>query len=163
MTDSAPAGLSLAPFYEGWENYNRLLVTAVAPLTPDQLTLRVASGQRTLAEIAAHIVSARASWFRARMGEGVANLEAYYTWDDEENPPTLNAAELELGLETTWRMIEGCLERWTPADLGATFTTSRGHQRTRQWIIWHVIEHDLHHGGELSLTLGSHGLAAPDL
>ncbi|HEX4716084.1 MAG TPA: DinB family protein [Ktedonobacteraceae bacterium] len=29
---------------------------------------------------------------------------------------------------------------------------------TRQWIIWHVIEHDLHHGGEISLILGTHGL-----
>ncbi len=27
----------------------------------------------------------------------------------------------------------------------------------------HVIEHDLHHGGELSFSLGAHGLAAPDL
>ncbi len=22
---------------------------------------------------------------------------------------------------------------------------------TRQWVIWHLIEHDLHHGGELPL------------
>ena len=34
---------------------------------------------------------------------------------------------------------------------------------SRQWVIWHVIEHDLHHGGEVSLMLGTHGLAAPDL
>ena len=26
-----------------------------------------------------------------------------------------------------------------------------------------LIEHDLHHGGEISLTLGRHGLAAPAL
>ncbi len=34
---------------------------------------------------------------------------------------------------------------------------------TRPWVIWHLIEHDLHHGGEVSLTLGTHGLAAPGL
>jgi uncharacterized damage-inducible protein DinB len=33
----------------------------------------------------------------------------------------------------------------------------------RGWIVWHVIEHDLHHGGEVSFTLGMHGLAAPDI
>jgi uncharacterized damage-inducible protein DinB len=27
-------------------------------------------------------------------------------------------------------------------------------------VVWHVMEHDLHHGGELSLTLGMHGMAA---
>jgi hypothetical protein len=26
-----------------------------------------------------------------------------------------------------------------------------------------VLEHDLHHGGEISLTLGIHGLPAPQL
>jgi hypothetical protein len=25
-----------------------------------------------------------------------------------------------------------------------------GYELSRQWVIWHVIEHDLHHGGELS-------------
>jgi len=33
----------------------------------------------------------------------------------------------------------------------------------RGWIIWHVIEHDLHHGGELSYSLGAHGLAGLNL
>jgi hypothetical protein len=30
-------------------------------------------------------------------------------------------------------------------------------------VIWHLIEHDLHHGGELSFSLGMHNLAAPDI
>jgi uncharacterized damage-inducible protein DinB len=44
-----------------------------------------------------------------------------------------------------------------------TYTTRRGYVCTRQWIIWHLIEHDLHHGGELFYTLGAHGLRVPDL
>jgi uncharacterized damage-inducible protein DinB len=34
---------------------------------------------------------------------------------------------------------------------------------SRAWVVWHVLEHDLHHGGEISLTLGMHGLQAPDI
>jgi uncharacterized damage-inducible protein DinB len=34
---------------------------------------------------------------------------------------------------------------------------------SRSWVIYHVMEHDLHHGGELSLTLGIHGLPGPNL
>jgi hypothetical protein len=30
-------------------------------------------------------------------------------------------------------------------------------------LICHVYELDLHHGGELSFSLGMHGLAAPDI
>jgi uncharacterized damage-inducible protein DinB len=30
-------------------------------------------------------------------------------------------------------------------------------------VVWHLIEHDLHHGGEISQILGSHGVSALDL
>ena len=30
--------------------------------------------------------------------------------------------------------------------------------RSRQWIIWSVLEHDIHHGSEISTILGVHGL-----
>jgi hypothetical protein len=33
------------------------------------------------------------------------------------------------------------------------------HPITRAWVTWHVLEHDLHHGGELALALGMQGLA----
>ncbi|HEV2235440.1 MAG TPA: DinB family protein [Ktedonobacterales bacterium] len=30
--------------------------------------------------------------------------------------------------------------------------------RSRQWIIWSVLQHDIHHGSEIATTLGIHGL-----
>jgi uncharacterized damage-inducible protein DinB len=63
-------------------------------------------------------------------------------------------------------MIDDCLRRWTPDDLAEEFTRERrsGTQTiTRQWVIWHLMEHDLHHGGEISQILGSHGVPALDL
>jgi hypothetical protein len=39
----------------------------------------------------------------------------------------------------------------------------RGRTRSRGWVIWHVAEHDVHHGGEISQILGSHGLAPLDV
>ncbi len=38
---------------------------------------------------------------------------------------------------------------------------SRSHHRG--WVVWHVMEHDVHHGGEISQILGSHGLSGLDL
>jgi uncharacterized damage-inducible protein DinB len=35
--------------------------------------------------------------------------------------------------------------------------------RSRQWIVWHLVEHDVHHGGEISFSLGMHGVAGLDL
>jgi uncharacterized damage-inducible protein DinB len=35
--------------------------------------------------------------------------------------------------------------------------------RSRGWVIYHVLEHDTHHGGEISQILGSNGLAPLDV
>ena len=157
---------NLLPFYQGWEAYQKLLITAIAPLSPDQLALRPAPQLRTIGENVAHIIGTRVGWFHLRMGEGDAKIVLPLDTWDAEGAPARNASELISGLETTWSLLQSSLARWTPADLDFVFEGMRdGEVRryTRQWVIWHVIEHDLHHGGEVSLVLGMYGLAAPDL
>jgi len=73
--------------------------------------------------------------------------------------------ELVSAFESTWTMIARALDRWTIVDLGRVFPPplslseadreAFGEERTLHWIVWHVHEHELHHGGELSLALGS--------
>jgi len=98
---------------------------------------------------------------------GAARIRGTY-WGQEETP-TGSAADLVINLEATWQMIAGALARWTAADLGDLIAippslSEEEWQKcpgcTRQWIIWHVLEHEFHHGGELSLALGAHGLKA---
>jgi uncharacterized damage-inducible protein DinB len=62
-------------------------------------------------------------------------------------------------------MQEG-LARYTPPDLQVVFEEEWEGQRytyIRGWVVWHVIEHDLHHGGEIGYSLGMHGLAGPNI
>jgi uncharacterized damage-inducible protein DinB len=165
--NTAPTGSTLDTFYAGWANYQRLIITALAPLPPDQLALHAGDDLRSIELIARHMVGARARWMHGRLGEGGADVAALAHWDwDPPDGPTPTADALIAGLHTTWRCIEDSLRRWTPAAMTQTFTRTRGAEVStvsRQWVIWHLIEHDLHHGGEISLTLGMHGLAAPDL
>ncbi len=86
-------------------------------------------------------------------------------WGRPDRSPE-SADILIQGLETTWQAMQAAIVRWTPDDWEQTF--AEGHPYapmiiTPQWVIWHLIEHDLHHGGEISLTMGMHGLAAPVL
>ncbi len=157
----------LAPFYKGWDVYQRHLVTALAPLSPDQLALHATQDLRSLGMIATHIVAVRARWLYYVLKEGGEQLIPVGTWD-RPNQPARSAAELVSKLETTWQVIEDALHRWTLADLEETLRdrdddTGEEEIFTRQWVIWHLLEHDLHHGGELSFSLGVHGLAAIDL
>ncbi|MGH2508280.1 MAG: DinB family protein, partial [Ktedonobacteraceae bacterium] len=85
---------------------------------------------------------------------------------DQPGAPAKSAAELISGLEATWQMIQHALTRWTPADLDYIFEGTHDgedYHLTRQWIIWHVIEHDLHHGGEISFTLVIHNITSIDI
>ncbi|HEX8035968.1 MAG TPA: DinB family protein [Ktedonobacterales bacterium] len=162
---------SLAQCYKGWDQYQQQLIAAIAPLSPEQLTLRAAPHLRPIAPQVAHMIATRARWLYLDLGEGGAELDALTGWDgwnaqtnwDGSPPPARSAAELVSGLETTWQVIHDALERWTIADLEEVFPPAFPGEDsfTRQFVIWHLIEHDLHHGGELALVLGMHGLAAP--
>lgn len=157
--------ISLAQFYAGWEVYQTHLTKAIAPLTAEQLTLQISPQLRSIMTLSAHIISARVWWFHYVMREGPIDLEPMVEWDDD-GAPARTATELVHGLNVTWDVIEAGLARWTPADLTQEFPRPGARpprSYSRQWIIWHVLEHDLHHGGELSFLLGKHGLPAIDL
>ena len=160
---------SVATFYSGWANYQRMLAGAISPLDDRQLDLSAAPGLWSVRTIACHIVAARAWWFHAWMDEGGPELAPLCDFDEGDDLASRSASEIVAALETTWSLVDGCLQRWSPADLDATFQRPSPNRagdrpvRDRRYIVWHVAEHDLHHGGEISLTLGMHGLAALDL
>jgi uncharacterized damage-inducible protein DinB len=156
--------INLLAFYKGWDAYQALLIKAITPLSSDQLALRVASQLRSVGENVAHIISGRVSNFLV-LGEADAEIALLEKWDVDDAPPR-SAAELVRGLETTWQMIQNALVRWTPANLEDVFVDGQGENAphlTRQSIIWSTIKHDLHHSGEVSLTLGTHHVEALDL
>jgi uncharacterized damage-inducible protein DinB len=155
---------NLLAFYKGWDAYQALLVKAIAPLSSDQLALRAAPHLRSIGQNVAHIISGRVSNFLV-MDEAGAEIVPLEKWDVDGALPR-SAAELVSGLEATWQMIQNALVRWTPADLEDVFVDGEGENAShisRQSIIWSTIKHDLHHSGEVSLTLGVHHIEALDL
>jgi uncharacterized damage-inducible protein DinB len=120
---------------------------------------------RSIEELARHIIGVRAGWFHNILGEGNDTFGAYHEGDRPDAPPR-TARELVEGLAATWRVMQSALARSTPEDLTETLTGVRkGHSYAHQrgWVVWHVLEHDLHHGGEIGFSLGMHGLTAPEL
>jgi len=153
--------------YRGWEDYQRRMVQALAPLSSEQLAWSAAPHLRSVDLIARHVVGARARWLGHFLGESGDELETLFPWDDPDQPQR-SAAELAEGLGRTWDVIAAALARWTIPDLEVSFPNTNPEPGepeafSRQWVIWHLIEHDLHHGGEISLVLGMHGLAGIEL
>src|SRR5437660_11957895 len=152
----ADLSISLLPLYKGWDTYQTLLIKAIEPLSLDQLALRTASQLRSISDLASHIIGARAGWLYYTLEKGDEHLVSL------ASQPASSAAELVNGLEATWQGIQDALSNWTISDLAEIVhdTDENGEDQTytRQRVIWHRIEHDLHHGGELSFTLVMHGL-----
>ncbi len=160
---SAAVSFSLITLRNYWENYQLRLLATITPLSSKQLAFPVASHQ-TIGELLGHLIGARFWWFHAWMGEEEPpDLIDWGTEQDLREAPSLVRA-----FELTWQMISPALSRWTAADLqhlvpppAAVATEQSAH--TREWIVWHVLEHEIHHGGELSLALGGCGLQGIDM
>ncbi|MEZ4706482.1 MAG: DinB family protein [Caldilineaceae bacterium] len=158
-------GTTLDVIYANWRGYNEKLRDCIAPLTDAQLLLRPAPHMWPLGQIVQHIVAVREGWFCATLQDEDGTLNEYMSWGQRDSPAR-SAAELARGLNETWAFIESRLQRWTADDCAQTFPDEwdgQVYQVSRSWVIYHVMEHDLHHGGEVSLLLGMHGLQTPDL
>ncbi len=168
---------SLQAVFDGWQGHHTSLVNAIAPLTPEQLRWRPAAHLNSVGEMARHISLGRVTWL-ARMGAPgsaeVAALISQWESDDDGNrdivesalPITDRADELVRWMALTWQIIESTLQRWTTEDLALTYRHTWNGQTylvSRQWTLWRVLTHDVHHGGELSLMLGLQGIEAFEL
>ncbi len=177
----------LAKVYDGWDSHQLALERTVAPLVPEQLAWRPASHLGSVGELISHLALARLYWFHQMGAPGSADLaRGIPAWDgsplDAANPGELQRwieatvdleesivdqpADLLWWLRATWQMIDTTLAAWTVADLTRTYRRAyqgRLYDVSRQWTIWRIMSHDLHHGGELSLLVGLQGIDVPDL
>ncbi len=157
-------GLALAEIATNWREYQAGMVRALTPLSPEQLALRPAPDMWSVGTIASHIVAVRVGWFHGWMGAGPAELDALADWDDEPEPHS--AADIVSNLTLTWSLVQSGLSLWTAEDLEKSYNSPYRKDRparTGKWIVWHVIEHDIHHGGEISLLLGMNGVPTMDV
>jgi uncharacterized damage-inducible protein DinB len=161
----------IAPFYDGWRKCNARLVGGVRTLSRDQLALRASPAHMPIWGIAAHTAGARVYWLCGVFKEEGAATTPFTDpssgvgWEDDEKTPR-GADELVFALESSWKIVEATLARWSPRMLGDEFTreiNGKTQVHTRQSVIMRLITHDAYHAGEISQLLGAHGLPEIDL
>ena len=161
----------VASFYDRWGQYNGRLVHAIRGLSDEQLKLRVASGKWPIWAIAAHIAGGRVYWLCGVFKESGAEDTPFTDplsgvgWEDDESVPR-GSNELVFALESSWKIIERSLERWTLPMLGEEFTREIGgktQRHTRQSVLMRLLSHDAFHTGEISQLLSMHDLGEIDL
>jgi len=162
----------LAMVMDGWNGYHASIVHAIEPLTAEQLAWRPAPGMRSVGELARHIALGRITWFVRMDPPGGAELVAEIEdWEvdgdgsrhvnEDAFPITDSAEELVRWMNMSWAMIDATLNEWTVSDLTKSYRhTFRGtvYSVSRQWTIWRIMAHDIHHGGQLSTMLAIQGI-----
>lgn len=162
---------TIRPFYERWERYSRQFVDGIRDLTDEQLAIRPSPDGWPIWATVAHTAGARTYWLCGVFGEPGAALTPFPDalsgegWEDDLDHPR-SAEELVLAFETTWNVVAGVLDRWTPAMLGERVerkVASGVQHHSRESVLMRLISHEAYHAGELSQTLGIHGLPQIDL
>jgi uncharacterized damage-inducible protein DinB len=162
--------MSIRRFYDRWPQYNRRLTEVVGAMTGEQLAIRPGPDVDPIWATVGHTAGARTYWLCTVLGEPGAETTPWPNsnvegWEDDLSRPR-TAAELVMALETTWAIIDGILDRWTPDMLDETVERRSGDAiqvHSRASIVQRLLTHEAYHCGELSQTLGIHGLPQIDL
>jgi uncharacterized damage-inducible protein DinB len=162
--------MSIRRFYDRWPQYNRRLTEVVGAMTDDQLAIRPAPERWPIWATVGHTAAARTYWLCAVIGEPGAETTPWADpnadgWEDDLDHPR-SAAELVRALDTTFAIIEGCLDRWTPETLDEVIErqyVGRVQRHSRASILQRLLTHEAYHCGELSQTLGIRDLPQIDL
>lgn len=164
---------TIRPAYSTWPKINRRLRDVVAKMTDAQLALRPSPERWPLWATIGHAACQRVFWLCDFAGAPGAETTPFTNAGnncpgDEDLENVLGADALAHALDSTFVIVESCLDRWTLEMLAEEIRHpepggggSRVH--TRGAVIQRVFSHDVSHIAELNETLGAHGLTQVDL
>ena len=162
---------SIRPAYSNWPQYNGRLRDAVAGLTAEQLAIQPSPERWPIWATIGHTACQRVFWLCDFAGVPDADTTpftnaAYNCPGDDDLEHVLGADQLVAALDSTFRIVEGCLDRWTLDSLAEEIRHPEwdgSWVKTRGSVIQRVFSHDVWHIAELNESLGRAGLAQIDL
>jgi uncharacterized damage-inducible protein DinB len=162
---------TIRPAFSNWPDYNRRLRDVVAALTPEQLAIEPAVRRWPLWATIGHAACQRVFWLCDFAGEPGAETTpftnaGYDCPGDDDLEHVLSAEQLAAALDSTFAIVEACLDRWTLESLDEVLRRPEWDDswvHTRGAVLQRVFSHDVYHCAELNEALGAAGLAQIDL
>lgn len=163
--------ISVRSAFPSWAAYNAKLREAVASLTEAQLAIQPTPERWPLWASIGHLACQRVFWLCDWAGapgaERTRFTNAIYDCPgDDDLEHVLSRDDLVEAIDSTFRIIDTCLDRWTLE----TLTAEVSHPdwpgdwaHPRGFALERVFAHDMWHITELSDALGRAGLPTIDL
>ena len=170
---SAATPLSLV--YDGWVRYNDALLEVLDNAPEEFLLTSAGPDVKPPAEILRHIALGRIEWLARIDAPGFVDLRSRLpgvrTLDNgavlvPQDCIALERQELRSWLVESAAALERTLSEWTTDDLARTFRhpyQGTDYALSAQWVLFRIVIHDFHHGGQLSLICQLAGVDAPQL
>jgi uncharacterized damage-inducible protein DinB len=149
--------MNAAEVFSHWREVRAGLMLALDQLTGEQLSFVPREGLWSLRTVALHIATAEEGWFRHIV---TGELDEWPEVNESDYP---TVASIKALLTQVHDRTVIYLQSLNFTDLDRVITTSWGAKLTLRWIIWHVLEHEISHRGEIYLMLGLMGMEAPDV
>ena len=161
----------IRPAYGKWAYYNRQLRDAVATLTDEQVLLKPAPDAWPIWAIVGHAACQRVFSLCDFAGEPGAETTrftnaGYDCPGDDDLDNVLSGRELAEALESTFRIVERCLDSWTMESLAEVLKRPEWDEswvHSRGSVIQRLYTHDVYHIAEVNLAFGAAGLPLVDL
>jgi hypothetical protein len=165
------SGPTIRPAYSEWPYFNRQFRAVVAGLTDEQLAIQPTPERWPLWATIGHVACQRVSWLCGFAGVPGAETTPfpnalYACPGDEYLEPTMSADELVAAIDSTFAIVEACLDTWTLDSLDEEIRRNFGDEESvhsRGWIMQRVFAHDVSHCTELNETFGREGTKQIDL
>jgi len=151
------SGMKAIDLFPYWGDNRALIIEAAGAFRDEDLDVRPAPDFRSIGDVLRHLITTEEYWWHGGIqGEPYARWRAA-DWDrlgDHEKDarrrqrfPTVRSI-LE-GLSVAHAPVERFLAELDAADLCEKRRSTWAQDNTLRWMLWHLVEHDQHHRGQL--------------
>ncbi len=150
--------VKLEEIFAHWKLVRKGLLATMDNFHETELQFTPYEGAWSVGEILLHIANAEQGWFRYSV---TREFDAWPSGHTLENYPSFEAIKALLTEVHEW--TETFISELSPEDYQRMIELPWDEEIHLSWIIWHVLEHEIHHRGELSLILGLLGREGLDV
>lgn len=150
--------MNAAEYFDHWAKIWRDLQLAVAMLQDEHLSFRPAERySRTVGDILRHIINVEQGWIHYVVRRSLK------TWPEESADQLNTVRAIQAELARTHKESLEYLDTVPMDDFNRIVQVPGDGTPKLGWILWHVLEQQIHHRGELFLCLSLLGMERPKI
>ncbi|MGH2620447.1 MAG: DinB family protein [Anaerolineales bacterium] len=150
--------MNAAEYFDHWGKVWRDLQLAVAMLQDEHLNFRPAERySRTVGDILRHIINVEQGWIHYVVRRSLNN------WPEENAAQLATVRAIQAELTRTHKETLEYLTTVPMDDFNRIVQVPGDGTPKLGWILWHVLEQQIHHRGELFLCLSLLGMDRPKI